>query len=294
MVMIMEITKHTFKGTKTGPHLLVFGAIHGNEICGTLAIQKVMEDLRQNQLTLKAGQVTFVPCCNPLSYANNVRFTDEDLNRIIKKHPQAKSYESQAANCLTRYIDDCDILLDLHSMGSPCEPCIFIDHPHPTLTAIAKAINPPDILLEWEKVYPDSEHCQSTETYAHSQGKMGLTVECGQHTDPQATHFAYNAIIQTMRTLEMLQGAPQPSNAPQNFYRFTHLFFRQEGAEFAQKWRNLQFVEKGTLIGHDDQQQYTAPSDCFITMPVHQGKVGKEWFYLTEKVTETDAAFPQS
>ena len=36
---------HQFAGVKPGPKLLVLGAVHGNEVCGTLAMGRLIGEL---------------------------------------------------------------------------------------------------------------------------------------------------------------------------------------------------------------------------------------------------------
>ena len=51
----------TYHGLAPGQRLLVLGAVHGNEICGTQAILQLMKELEDGRLTIERGSVTFVP-----------------------------------------------------------------------------------------------------------------------------------------------------------------------------------------------------------------------------------------
>ena len=50
-----------YAGRAPGPRLIVLGAVHGNETCGTRAIERVLAELDSGALALAAGSVTFVP-----------------------------------------------------------------------------------------------------------------------------------------------------------------------------------------------------------------------------------------
>src|SRR3712207_7995984 len=46
-------------GLQKGPRVIIMGATHGNEVCGTIAIRRVMEDIDSGKLQIAAGSVTF-------------------------------------------------------------------------------------------------------------------------------------------------------------------------------------------------------------------------------------------
>jgi uncharacterized protein len=76
--------KHlTYRAVLPGPKLIVLGAVHGNEICGTHGIAKVMAKLDSGELNLVRGVVTFVPITNPLAYRLKQRNGDRNLNRNL-------------------------------------------------------------------------------------------------------------------------------------------------------------------------------------------------------------------
>ncbi|MEO6016234.1 MAG: succinylglutamate desuccinylase/aspartoacylase family protein, partial [Polaromonas sp.] len=76
-----HLRSHTFHGLAPGPRLLVTGAVHGNETCGTRAITQLLEEIDNGQLGIERGTVTFVPVTNPLAYRQKQRVGDRNLNR---------------------------------------------------------------------------------------------------------------------------------------------------------------------------------------------------------------------
>src|SRR5688500_183043 len=66
-----------------GTRLIVTGAVHGNETCGTKAILRVMGELDSGALAIARGRVTFVPVTNPLAYAKGERSGERNLNRNL-------------------------------------------------------------------------------------------------------------------------------------------------------------------------------------------------------------------
>src|SRR5947199_376115 len=63
----------SYAAVEPGTRLLVLGAVHGDEVCGTRAIERVTAEIDAGTLRLRAGRVTFVPVTNPLAYAKRRR-----------------------------------------------------------------------------------------------------------------------------------------------------------------------------------------------------------------------------
>lgn len=112
------IPSYTFFGKKPGKHVLIFGAIHGNEICGPNAIFQVIHQIQENKIILETGMITFVPICHQKAYESGVRYMEKNLNRVFCKHMKPSYLEEHIANELTGLIDNADILLDIHSIAS--------------------------------------------------------------------------------------------------------------------------------------------------------------------------------
>ena len=76
----------TFAGREPGIRLIVTGAVHGNETCGTVGIRRVVEEIRSGALEIKAGKVTFVPIANPLAYSKRERMGDREEAELLYSH----------------------------------------------------------------------------------------------------------------------------------------------------------------------------------------------------------------
>ena len=101
MINHLHIETHSFFGLKPGPKVLVLGRVHGNECCGTLAINNVI-NLIQNQLVnITLGKVTFVPITNPLAAIKGTRNGDRNLNRAF--YPKGSSKMILRTNLMISY-----------------------------------------------------------------------------------------------------------------------------------------------------------------------------------------------
>src|SRR3954453_9313256 len=111
-----------FTAIAPGPRLVVTGAVHGNETCGTVAIRRVLDDIEHGRLAVEAGQVTFVPVTNPLAYERGQRQGDRNLNRKLTPTDEPREFEDHVANWLCPLLARHDVLLDLHSTRAKAEP----------------------------------------------------------------------------------------------------------------------------------------------------------------------------
>lgn len=72
-----------FIGLRPGPKLIVLGAVHGNETCGTEAIQRARQEIERGVFRIECGTLTMLPIANPLAYQLKRRHGDRNLNRNI-------------------------------------------------------------------------------------------------------------------------------------------------------------------------------------------------------------------
>src|SRR3982751_6908702 len=109
-----------------GPRLIVLGAVHGDETCGTRAIERVVGDIDAGAIRLVAGRLTLVPVTNPLAYAEHRRAGDRNLNRKLAPTSAPREHEDHVANWLCPLLAEHEVLLDLHSFTAPGVPFVFM------------------------------------------------------------------------------------------------------------------------------------------------------------------------
>ena len=247
----------SFESGRIGPQLLVFGAVHGNETCGTIALARLKLELDLGLLELRCGTLTLVPVCNPLAYVLDRRYVQENLNRIISRRLPVSSHpEGDFAGTLMDLIDGCDVLLDLHSYTSGTAPFVFLDYPSTANTALADAVGIPDRVVGWAELYAGAPGLNAGDTtqYANETGKYGILIECGQHRDPAAIDVAYVSTRRTLAHLGMAEARPGAAAAMTvSTTRVTGIVIRDRPGVFAEPWHHLQSVESGTpLVRYED------------------------------------------
>src|SRR3989338_8035896 len=144
---------NTFGSEEKGTRVLLFGAIHGDEPCGPTALRKLMGEFSTGEPRVLKGSVTCIPVCNPKAFAREVRYCDENLNRVFTHHASPKTYEAKLANDLASFVDQCDVLIDLHSTSASSVPFVFLDYQTEANRQLAEAIGIPNIVTGWIELY---------------------------------------------------------------------------------------------------------------------------------------------
>lgn len=308
---------HSFKALQPGWRLIVLGAVHGNETCGTRGIERVLAELDSGGLQITRGSVTFVPVTNPLAYQKGQRAGDRNLNRNLRPNDDPQDYEDRVGNVLCPLLAAHEVLLDLHSFHTAGEPFAMIGPPDNTGAlepfahaaeeeALALRLGPRRIVEGWLDTYAmgvknrlqratptdraqmlstDPSYGVGTTEYMRSQGGYAITLECGQHADPRSPDVAYRAIRNTLAHLKLVDEPAPPARADIELLRLAEVTDRHHADDrFAREWASYDPVKAGETIGtRADGTVLRAPSDGFIVFPNPAATPGNEWFYFALK-----------
>lgn len=310
---IRSITEH---GLQPGPRVIILGAVHGNETCGTQAILRFLQAMHDGQYPLLCGTLTLVPISNPLAYQLGQRMGERNLNRNFRVTDTPQDFEDRVANQLAPLLAAHDVLLDLHSFHTAGQPFVMLGPRNGSgdleafqraaeeealarrlgvrrmvegwldtyARGVARRLRNPNASLRAQMLSTDPSYGIGTTEYMRRQGGYGLTLECGQHDDPQAPEVAYQAILNTLSFLGLIE-APQPQ--PQTdleVLRLVEVVDRDHPEDqFAREWRSFDRLQAGEQIGQRaDGQVITAPQPGFIVFPNPNALPGNEWFYRAE------------
>lgn len=285
------IKSFTYSGLEPGPKFFVLGAIHGNEKCGTIGIQRVMGEIDAGEVKIMRGQVTFVPVGNPRAYDEDKRYIERNLNRYLVPMTEPNCYEARLGNILCPMLEACDVHLSIHSYTVGGEPFIFVAPYDAKEQDFAASLGPWTLLTGWQEAYAatgrktcdaDCEESTGSIEYARRHGAIAVNIECGQHKDPAAPDVAYRAVRNALRYLGMTDEPKlEPSKTPSRLVAVTHVFYRDDMGKMVKPWKHLEAVAKGEVIAHHiDGTPIAAHADSFIIMPKENADLGEEWFYL--------------
>ncbi|MBL7774571.1 MAG: succinylglutamate desuccinylase/aspartoacylase family protein, partial [Saprospiraceae bacterium] len=211
----------SYTGPEPGALVVVFGAIHGNEPAGVLALQELFRMLEQEPsvnpgFSFKGKLLGLVG--NTRSFSAGKRFLHRDLNRMwvpenflrILQTPieQLQAEERELAEIFALLHAELEasrpealILLDLHTTSA--HGGIFcIPSDNRASLRLAKELHAPVILgmldgLEGTLLHA-AEH-NYFKTGAYPEYSVGVAFESGQHQDPQAVSYAIAATINCLR-----------------------------------------------------------------------------------------------
>ena len=302
---------HQYAGLQPGPRLLILGAVHGNEICGTRALERLIAEIDSGALRIARGTLTLVPITNPLAYQLKQRQGDRNLNRNLGPKSTPADFEDHIANALCPLLDAHEVLLDLHSFHTGGQPFVMLGprdnggtlEPFAHAEAEARLVahlGVKRVVEGWLDTYAlgvgrrrarhpeanplllDAAYGVGTTEYMRSRGGYGVTLECGQHDDPVAPEVAYRAIRQT---LALLQLTDTPLQAPPPTFEILKLEdvidLENSGDTFVREWQSFDPLKAGEIIGHrHDGTPVTAEADGFIVFPNPRALPGNEWFYF--------------
>ena len=311
-----------FQGLLPGPRLLVTGAVHGNETAGTQGIWRVLDALEQGQLHIRAGSVTFVPITNPKAYALGQRMGDRNLNRNLGPTAQPREFEDHIANWLCPLMAQHDVLLDLHSFQGAGQAFVMVGPENNSEllepfthaqaeVALALRLGVGRFVDGWLSTYAtgvakrqlrmgaamsreqqldtDPRYGVGTTEYFRSIGGYGLTLECGQHLDPQGPAVAQRAILNALAHLGLVDApAPPPPrvNQIESLRIFDVIDKTHEDDRFSRAWSSFDRLVAGDLIGtRQDGTPVHAQEDGYILFPNAKATQNHEWFYLARANT---------
>jgi L,D-peptidoglycan transpeptidase YkuD (ErfK/YbiS/YcfS/YnhG family)/predicted deacylase len=295
-----------FMGLQPGPKLIIMGAVHGNEPCGPQAILRALADCRAGRLKIRRGEVTFVPVANLKAYRQRTREGDRNLNRDLRDKPVPENYEDRIGNRICTLLREHDVLLDIHSFRGEGEPFVFAG-PSDNFGVIepfrhaksegelAVRLGTETVIHGWLEVYDrflkkraglgyvnpsNSEGVGSTE-YMRFSGGYGVTLECGAHDDPASVEVGYQAILNALSHLRLID-APEPRISARKAIQIIDvLVCEAEGDRLAGRWRTGDAVEAGqALVLRADGETFAALQAGYIIFPNENARPGDGLCYF--------------
>jgi predicted deacylase len=286
-----------FDSGRSGPHVLVTALVHGNELCGAVAL----DFLLRAQIRPSRGVLTLA-FCNVAAFHNfdparptASRFIDEDFNRVWSPEVldgTRRSAELTRARELRPVIDAADFLLDIHSMQH-CTSPLMLCGPLGKGRKFAREIGYPEIVVS------DAGHSAGRRMRDYggfgdaASPKNSLLVECGQHWAKESADVAKETLLRFLAHFRMLDPAvltahlPKPP-PPQRLIEVTDaITIRSERFRFTTDYKGMEVIPKGgTEIARDGDQPVRTPYDeCVLIMPSRRLSKGQTAVRLGRYVT---------
>ncbi len=203
----LHIPVEVVHGRRSGPVLMVCGAIHGDEINGVEIVRRV---LKNSALRHLRGTLVAVPIVNIFGFVQRTRYLPDrrDLNRCFPG-TETGSLGGRIAYLLrTQIMENVSHIIDLHT-GAIHRfnlPQIRAELKNPETTRMAEAFGAPIIINA-------SLREGSLRAYADSQDIPVITFEGGEalRFDEVVISSGVKGVIRVMRALEMIPAKKGPS-----------------------------------------------------------------------------------
>jgi predicted deacylase len=272
-----------------GPHVAVVAAVHGNELCGPIVVDRL------HRLGIRPARGTLtLALANVAAYLSfdaqrptASRFLDEDMNRVwdpaVLDGPR-RTAERVRARALRPLLAEADALLDLHSMLHEGDPLI-LSGPTARGATLARAIGLP----AW--VVADAGHAAGLRLIDMppfgdpDAAQTAILVECGQHWRRATAAVALEATIRFLAHFGIVDSAVfaahRPAPGPQaagGFVRVTDVVtVRTDRFRFTPDAHGMSVVPRaGTVIAWDGDDAVRTPyDDCVLVMPSRRARAGQ-------------------
>jgi predicted deacylase len=269
----------TFESGAAGPHVIVNALTHGNEICGAIALDRLL------RAAIRPARGTLTVCfANVAAYRafdranpNGSRYLDEDFNRLWDEATLSgprQSAELARARVLRPLYQTADLLLDIHSMQYATAPLMLIGVA-PKTEASARRVGMTELLVR------DFGHAAGSRLRDFGAftdplaPQTALLVECGQHWERRAgdvaiaTMWRFLAASGVLADAESARILAQPV-PPQRLIAVTEaVTVQSDEFRFTADYRGLEVIPRaGTVIGRDGGRAVATPyDDCVLIMP---------------------------
>jgi len=289
---------------ETGPTVVYFAGIHGNEPSGVEALDQVFKQLKTSELQV-TGSVFGIKGNLP-ALLEKKRFLEHDLNRIWtrsgidkieQKSKPERSVEENELSELHQLISDIFAthappyyFIDFHTTSSPTLPFITINDA--LINRKFARLFPVPIILGIEE-YLEGPLLN----YINEKGYVSLGFESGQHFTEEAVKNSISFIWLAMIYCGVLTKEQVPDYKKYHdqlnlaakgnniFYEIIHRHRITKSDDFKMLpgFRSFEKLEKGITMANHNGEQITAYKDTIVFMPLYQAQ-GEEGFFLIRKI----------
>lgn len=290
------------KGLQTGPTVVFFAGIHGNEPAGVIALDRTFDRLKKSSNTF-CGEL-FGISGNLTALSKQVRFINEDLNRIWLPNRfgsstverSKSSVEEKEMYELNDYITDIlkttsppHYFIDLHTTSGQTPPFVVMNDS--LLNRRFTSNYPLPIILGIEEYLEGA-----LLSHINEMGYVSFGFESGQHNDKKAILNAENFILYTLgltgfyrmkaeEIKERKSKLKQSGSIKNRFYEIYHQHKIEKGTLFKMLpgFRNFEHVPRKTSLAINGSGLITTEKKRQLFMPLYQKK-GSEGFYYIRHI----------
>jgi succinylglutamate desuccinylase len=289
----MRISRHSEIGDvvhvtsdEPRPRIVMFSGVHGDEVSGIHALEKLLFDFFAGRTLLTRGSVTLVRANREAMQAER-RYVRHNLNRMFRENypPEIDrtSYEFRRAQELKPLLENCDYFLDLHSAPIADVPFLVAEQ---NAVEFYSRLGIPRIMTGWSR-FSQGAIGGDAENYANAHGALSATLESGSHFDKASNDAAYGAVVRLLSLLEVVEGeAVREVPEAEVFEMYAVILKGADDFSYAGEVRNFQFFAKGEPFAYENGRALVVAEDTHLLIPMKptDTRVGEEVCYLGRKV----------
>lgn len=303
-----------YTGKEKGVLLICFGGIHGNEMAGVVALERLFvalenEPIRNPDFLFK-GKVIGIRG-NLKALRQKKRFLRQDLNRIwspkninkVLQTPKNKlDFELEELRelldtvhqAIADYQPERVVVLDLHTTTADGGFFILTTDDKRS-EEIALGVNAPIVHGLMAGAHDTTLHYFNTKNLGVD--TVTIILESGQHDDPASIDHAYSGIVNLLRSIGCVPKRHieqrhdnlllQNSKGLPKITKLIHYHRIHDGDGFQMLpgFKNFQPIKKGQLLAKDKHGEIYAPLDGLMLMPLYQPQ-GDDGYFLIEEVSQ--------
>lgn len=269
---------HRFDSGVPGLHVMVNALTHGNELCGMLAVKRLLDSgvrPRAGRLTLSFANVAAYARFGPGNL--QARFVERDFNRLWRDDLLAAdtaSVEAVRAHQMRPLLDGVDRLLDLHSTWHALRP-FFVLARLPRARALADRLAVPARQLLLPEFRHEGYHLIDYGAFAAPDADaIGLIAECGQHFAASSAQTAWQAALRFLQVTgciaahdaARLGAAPAPVAAIERFEIVQPVLARTGALRLTCSYAGFVVFQAGECAALDGDEPVLAPFDGAVLL----------------------------
>jgi succinylglutamate desuccinylase len=269
----------SFEASDPGPHVVVVGLTHGNEIGGAVLLERWLRaGLRpcRGRLSLVFANLDAFAQFDPEDPTAS-RFLDEDMNRLWDEDTLEcgrRSAELRRARALRPVFDSADVLLDLHSMLWPGDPLLLCGAAARG-AALAQRLGTPALSVI-DEGHAGGRRLLDYSRFSEPKGRAtAILLEAGSHWEPATVAQMEASAARLLRLLGTVAPddpclPPACDYAAGQVAEVTRTVTAASDAfAFLRPFRGGHVVERrNTPIALDGETEIRTPhDDCLLVMP---------------------------
>ena len=302
-VSVKRVLAH-INGKKETPTVVIIAGIHGNEKAGIIALNNVIQKIKDNSISFEGNFYAISGNINALK--KGIRYDTVDLNRVWTEsqiediNTSVNGFNPDVNEQIEIYNTIKNILsqnkgpfyfIDLHTTSAATEPFITISDSLNNRKFTSNFSIP--IILGIEE-YLEGPLL----TYINEYGHISLGFEAGQHDDSlsitNCEAFIWLSLViskcvkkNQIENYEHYQHLLSKNKGDQDFYEIKYKYGIDKGENFnmIDGFENFQKITKNQLLAYSNSLKIKSTLNGKVFMPLYQ-RQGNDGFFIIKPISK--------